>query len=650
MAFQSSHAHRALTGVVLTFTLLHIIPTMAQTTPTLGEVVVQDVASTQDPRKFAARTSVITAEDIRQMGANSVNDAILRSVGAFSKLNTAGGQDRLIDLRGFGETSGSNLVVLVDGVRQNESDMDGNNLSWIPIEAVQSIEVTRGGSSVMYGEGATGGVINIITHQKGIGPGGQLGFRVGNFGQRETQATVGQQVGDWALMASGFKRMSDNHRDNFRTDEQSVLLQGSWRKDQNKLTLRHASQVLNSGLPGGMTEADFLSRSRVSYKPSDNGKTLAESWLASLAGTTHSWNWVADWTHRRKTVESNYVADSYATKTTTPSDRWGLRAWQKGQLGAFSTQVVLGLDAESWKQTRLDESRIEQNMQAAYGKFELGHAPSGLTGFVGARRTLADKKASAGLDGGVLDRNTSADGGLSWVMSERSQAYVYRGNSFRLANADEYVCYPVYGTCAANPVNTLAPQRSQDTELGYQFTTAQMRQAVRVYQHKLTHEIGLDQNNSSNINYDPTVHKGVEWDQSLRLNSNWSLKTQVASRDNRFVAGTFAGQTMPAPQESIQAQLTHAWNNNARLTWTTTWFSEQRIPGDFAGTCASKIPSFNTHDLFYFRQVAQWQWTAGVRNLTNENHYTVRTRCSPTSRSIYPEAGRSFFVGGKYLF
>jgi iron complex outermembrane receptor protein len=413
--------------------------------------------------------------------------------------------------------------------------------------------------------------------------------------------------------------------------------------------LRYVSQTLNSGLPGGITEADFLNRSKISYKPSDHGKTQAQSWLASLGGDINGWRWVTDWTHRLKTVESNSVSDGN-TKNVTPSDRWGLRTWQQGQLGALSTQVVLGLDAESWKQTRIDDSRVEQNMQAAYGKFEVTHPGHGLSGFVGGRRTLANRKASAGLDGGITDRNTSADGGLSWALNETSQAYLYRGNSFRLANADEYVCYPTWGTCPTNPINALSPQRSQDTEVGYKFTTEQMQQTLRVYRHRLTNEIGLDETFFNNINYDPTLHKGIEWDQKLRLNTNWSLKTQLASRDNRFVAGTYAGQKMPAPEQSVQAQLTYAWNKNERLTWATTWFSSQKIAGDFAGTCADKTPAFVTQDLFYFRQIDQWQWTVGVKNLTDKNYYTVRTRCNPTLRSIYPEAGRGFFVGAKHLF
>ena len=166
----------------------------------------------------------------------------------------------------------------------------------------------------------------------------------------------------------------------------------------------------------------------------------------------------------------------------------------------------------------------------------------------------------------------------------------------------------------------------------------------------MTNEIGLDASNFNNVNYDPTLHKGIEWDQIFNFNSQWMFKTQIAARDNRFISGQYAGQKMPAPENSAQLQVTHAWDKETRLTWSSTWFSSQKIPGDFDGTCSEKIPEFAVHDLLFFKQMDQWQWSAGIKNLGDKNYYTVRTRCNPTLKSFYPETGRSLFVGGKYLF
>ena len=55
------------------------------------------------------------------------------------------------------------MVLVLDGVRLSENELGGAALSTIPIDTVDRIEIIRGGASVLYGEGATGGVIIITT-------------------------------------------------------------------------------------------------------------------------------------------------------------------------------------------------------------------------------------------------------------------------------------------------------------------------------------------------------------------------------------------------------------------------------------------------------------------------------------------------------
>ena len=55
--------------------------------------------------------------------------------------------DAEIHLRGFGEGSGSRVLVLVDGLRLNRPDMGGINWLQVPLSAVERVEVLRGGPS-----------------------------------------------------------------------------------------------------------------------------------------------------------------------------------------------------------------------------------------------------------------------------------------------------------------------------------------------------------------------------------------------------------------------------------------------------------------------------------------------------------------------
>ncbi len=82
----------------------------------------------------------------------------------------------------------SQVLILVDGVALNLTQDGTYDLSLLPVEAVERIEVQKGSSSSLYGTSAIGGVINIIT-KKGYETGTSLKLGMGSCGQRETALT-----------------------------------------------------------------------------------------------------------------------------------------------------------------------------------------------------------------------------------------------------------------------------------------------------------------------------------------------------------------------------------------------------------------------------------------------------------------------------
>ena len=72
------------------------------------------------------------------------------------------GASPMIDLRGSGATSQFNTVIFYQ-LDIPVSGLAGFNLNTVPVDEIEKIEVLQGAGAVMYGDGAIGGVVNIIT-------------------------------------------------------------------------------------------------------------------------------------------------------------------------------------------------------------------------------------------------------------------------------------------------------------------------------------------------------------------------------------------------------------------------------------------------------------------------------------------------------
>lgn len=126
----------------------------------------------------APGVSTITADEIRKRPpARDVSEIIRTMPGVNLTGNSTSGQrgnNRQIDIRGMGP---ENTLILIDGkpvtsrnsVRlgwRSERDTRGDT-SWVPPEMIERIEVIRGPAAARYGNGAAGGVVNIITKKTG---------------------------------------------------------------------------------------------------------------------------------------------------------------------------------------------------------------------------------------------------------------------------------------------------------------------------------------------------------------------------------------------------------------------------------------------------------------------------------------------------
>ncbi|WP_411034235.1 TonB-dependent receptor domain-containing protein [Shinella sp. BYT-45] len=129
---------------------------------TLEQIVVTAGGYEQDIRHAPASISVVGSETLERKTIVDISEAIRTVPG----VNVGFGSDgtRGISMRGLG--SGYTLI-LIDGKRVNAGATTlrhyNGDFDWVPLDAIERIEVVRGPMSTLYGSDALGGVVNIIT-------------------------------------------------------------------------------------------------------------------------------------------------------------------------------------------------------------------------------------------------------------------------------------------------------------------------------------------------------------------------------------------------------------------------------------------------------------------------------------------------------
>ena len=190
---------------------------------TLGEVV---VSARQDVVETAGTVREVTAQDIQDKDARTLDQALELLPGVVIRTG-ADGVPR-IDIHGF---RSRHVMLLLDGVPLN-STYDGQfDPAIIPTENIAKIKVSYGTSSVLYGQGALGGVINIITKKGKEGVQGSASGEIGEGSSRLGRFNVGGAAKNADFFVSG----SMAARDDFPLSNsfEATPLQGSGERNNS---------------------------------------------------------------------------------------------------------------------------------------------------------------------------------------------------------------------------------------------------------------------------------------------------------------------------------------------------------------------------------------------------------------------------------
>lgn len=222
-------------GTTLLLSLWHPIQGMANDAEegllmSFGEEEFLSIATGQKQlvSKAPAVASVITAEEIRALGANTLEEVLATVPGMHVSLSAAY-LSPIYSIRGIYTDKNPQVLMLVNGVPITQTHFgDRGGQAGFPVRSIARVEVIRGPGSAIYGADALAGVINVITKSAQQIGGTEIGVRKASFDTSEGWLLHGSRWGEVDVVFSlqATKTDGDDSR-RIRSDAQSIFDQAA---------------------------------------------------------------------------------------------------------------------------------------------------------------------------------------------------------------------------------------------------------------------------------------------------------------------------------------------------------------------------------------------------------------------------------------
>ncbi|MHB8623014.1 MAG: TonB-dependent receptor [Sulfuricaulis sp.] len=653
--------------------------------PQQNAAIVTATRLANDTTRLPASVTVITADDIRNSSAQTLPELLSLEAGV-SMRSLFGNHATLdtVDIRGFGAASGQNTLILLDGRRLNDIDLSAVDFSAIPLANIARIEIIRGDGGVLYGDGAVGGTINIITKQPGhTGTSGNVNVTGASYKTRQLDAAVSHGDGPFAFNAfvdgidsGGYRSNNTLKQDNLQTDMRWSQDQGEWYlklgADNQDLRLPGARLVnpsagidqLNNDRRGTSTPNDYSNQ---------YGNSLTTGYSRFLSGDQEL---IVDGGYRRKNqkaffddytsggIFANYIDTDLATWSLTPRlkthyDLFDRPATITTGVDYYHSQYISDRSLNpTTAGTPIHRLGVNQTSLAIYAQ-DMSEIGVNSTLTAGARLQQvglqahddfnANAPGAANASGSAPDRHSTdnqdmLDLGLRHRLDERWSIYGKLTRSVRFATVDEF-----FQTDPNNFLQTfspLKPQTAETVDLGTDYTHGDTRFSADIYRMNLRNEIHFNPLIFANVNLDPTSRDGLTLSAARQIAEKWRVTADYAYTRAMFREGAFSGNDVPLVSRDT-GSLAFLWTprDNLTLSAAARYTGKKRFDNDQTNNF-QMIPAYTMVDLKLMGGEGLWTWQAAINNLLDKKafDYGIRSVSSPNTYDAYPLPERNVSV------
>lgn len=624
-----------------------LAPSLAIAAPDARDVELPPLVITRaTPLKAPAPASikVIDRQHIEDSAAASLLDVLRSQAGIQIRDMIGDGSRATFSLRGFGENAVNNTLILVDGRRLNQPSQAGADLSSVPLGNIERIEIIRGAGTVLYGDQAVGGVINIVTRT----PSSNEGYLEASRGSHDLEALRGhihQQLGaGFSTYLSGESRTTDNYRDHNNGSYSNAFARLRYDHDSGHALYEYQTVDDELLYPNAMTRAQRHADRKQSASTAWNDRKTQVHRTAIEQRLNDTWTANLDYSHSDQDGAGSFSAPSRFTQDTrSESLSPRLSARYDSVLGAG--EWLLGHDHIQSDTQASWGTDFQQTQRDWYSQLSQGLGED-VTLTLGYRSSQADDNNQA-ISQQHKDREDSTSLGLSWQASEETRLFIKREDVLRWANVDD-------NAFVLPGVEFLKPQTGVSWESGIEWQDNVQRYQATLYRLNLQDELLYDamianpnswNGRGANINLDRTRRDGLLLEAQRQLNERLSIGGQYSFTDATLRAGTFEDNTVPwVARHTASANLSYLIIPGLRSYLEAVYTGSRYYSGDDANS-QQKAGGYTVFNAALSYDYQQFSSKLRVNNLTGKRYDAFAS-----ANSRYPAAEEQVQLSVGYRF
>lgn len=620
----------------------------------LEEVTVKSNRFERKDTEATYASEIHTSKQIEQSGASTLYDYLTQRSSLNLGSNFGNKATPTINLRGYGQNGNQNVVITVDGQKLNTMDLSPQLLAGIPLGNIERIEISKGSGSVIYGDGATAGAIQIYTKAK---TGVTTSTSWGNFGQKNhyVNAGISEEYIDFSANLShdshdGFsKKDVTGHKDQFTSNTQNVKL-----KIKPSKNLRFLAEGTSSR--NDVRYSPKLTKAQFEDDPSQNGgKTYTQQSLNS-----DQWKLGAEYeftdniritgNHFREDrfsgFSSGFVADyDYEGNDIAlyfEYDELSVAIGYQGFDGSRKTTF------KTFPSTFVDKDNKAFWINSEYSPTWLSDA---LTVSAGVRKEKVSYEYNKPSDGTLLKQReglSAWDLGANYKFNDDLSAFANYNFAFQAPDVDRFFRSGEFN-------GFIQPQRARTINLGLNHAINNNRLKLTIFRADLDNEIFFEGTafGSKNSNLAKTHKYGLEVQDTYAINDQFTAGVTynyiraVVDKTTTTNGTQIKDKDLPAaPKHSLVSNLNYRLLNGINVNLNHVWRSKAYAFNDFQNNFKQKQDSYQTTNIAVNYAYKNYTIFAAVNNLfEKENSIQVN------DDSIYPvDFVRTWRIGMKADF